>query len=60
MGGALGVVQDIMKFLQQLGIPTPMSVSMTNKVKFKAGIKISMDDELNALLPPRGAAIRRH
>jgi len=54
MGGALGVVQDIMKFLQQLGFPTPMSVSMTNKVQLKVALKIPMDDELNKLLPPGG------
>lgn len=54
MGGALGVVQDIMKFLQQLGFPTPMSVSMTNEIALKVGIKIPMDDELNTLLPPGG------
>jgi len=50
MGGALGVIQDLMSFLKQLGFPTPMSVSMTNKVALKAGVKIPMDDELNALL----------
>jgi len=54
MGGALGPVQDLMKFLQSLGFPTPMSVSMTNKVQLQAGIKIPMDDELNKLLPPGG------
>jgi hypothetical protein len=53
-GGALGVVQDIMAFLQQLGFPTPFSVSMTNKLEFKAGLKIPMDEELNKLLPPGG------
>jgi len=53
-GGALGVVQDIMEFLQQLGFPSPMNVSMTNKLEFKAGLKIPMDEELNKLLPPGG------
>jgi len=53
-GGALGVVQDIMAFLQSLGFPTPLSVSMTNKVEVKAGLKIPMDKELNKLLPPGG------
>jgi hypothetical protein len=53
-GGALGVVQDIMAFLQQLGFPTPLNVSMTNKVEVKAGLKIPMDEELNKLLPPGG------
>jgi len=54
MGGAFGVIQDLMSFLKQLGFPTPMSVSMTNKVELKAGLKIPMDDELNKLLPPGG------
>ena len=36
-GGALGVVQDILTFLQTLGFPSPLSVSMTNKVQVKAG-----------------------
>jgi hypothetical protein len=53
-GGALGVVQDIMAFLQSLGFPTPLNVSMTNKVEIKAGLKIPMDKELNKLLPPGG------
>jgi len=53
-GGALGVVQDIMEFLQALGFPTPLNVSMTNKLEFKAGLKIPMDEELNKLLPPGG------
>ena len=53
-GGALGVVQDIMEFLQQLGFPSPLNVSMTNKLQFKAGLKIPMDEELNKLLPPGG------
>ncbi len=53
-GGALGVVQDIMAFLQELGFPTPLDVSMTNKLELKAGLKIPMDEELNKLLPPGG------
>lgn len=53
-GGALGVVQDILAFLQQLGFPSPLNVSMTNKLEFKAGLKIPMDKELNKLLPPGG------
>jgi hypothetical protein len=53
-GGALGVVQDILAFLQQLGFPSPLNVSMTNKLEFKAGLKIPMDEELNKLLPPGG------
>jgi hypothetical protein len=51
-GGALTFVQDIMSFLQGLGIPTPLNVAMTNKLQFKAGLKIPMDKELNKLLPP--------
>jgi hypothetical protein len=54
-GGALGVVQDVMKFLQELGFPTPMSVSMTNSPELKVLLKIPMDDELNKLMPPCGA-----
>jgi hypothetical protein len=54
MSGALGPVQDVMTFLQGLGFPSPWNVSMTNDLKFKAGIKIPMDDELNKLLPPNG------
>jgi hypothetical protein len=53
-GGALGVVQDIMEFLQALGFPTPLKVSMTNKLEFRAELKIPMDEELNKLLPPGG------
>jgi hypothetical protein len=53
-GGALGVVQDVMKFLQQLGFPTPMSVSMTNSPELKVSLKIPLDDELNKLMPPCG------
>jgi hypothetical protein len=53
-GGALGVVQDVMKFLQSLGFPTPMSVSMTNSIQLKMSLKIPMDDELNKLMPPCG------
>jgi hypothetical protein len=53
-GGALGVVQDILAFLQTLGFPSPLNVSMTNDLKFKAGLKIPMDKELNKLLPPGG------
>ncbi|MGC1298406.1 MAG: hypothetical protein WA869_25550 [Alloacidobacterium sp.] len=54
-GGALGVVQDVMKFLEELGFPTPMSVSMTNSPELKIGLKIPLDDELNKLMPPCGA-----
>jgi hypothetical protein len=36
-GGALGVVQDILAFLQQLGFPSPLNVSMTNKLLPPAG-----------------------
>jgi len=54
-GGALGVVQDVMKFLQQLGFPTPMSVAMTNLTpQLKILLKIPLDDELNKLMPPCG------
>jgi hypothetical protein len=53
-GGALGVVQDVMKFLQDLGFPTPMSVSMTNSLQLKISLKIPMDEELNKLMPPCG------
>jgi hypothetical protein len=53
-GGALGVVQDILAFLQQLGFPSPLNVAMTNKLELKAGLKIPMDKELNKLLPPGG------
>jgi hypothetical protein len=53
-GGALGVVQDVLKFLQRLGLPTPMSVAMTNSPELKIGLKIPMDEELNKLMPPCG------
>ncbi|HEY8037838.1 MAG TPA: hypothetical protein VIF37_19850 [Methylobacter sp.] len=53
-GGALGVVQDVMKFLQQLGFPAPMSISMTNSPELKITLKIPMDEELNKLMPPCG------
>jgi hypothetical protein len=53
-GGALGVVQDVMKFLQQLGFPTPMTMAMTNKIQVKVALKIPMDEELNKLMPPCG------
>jgi hypothetical protein len=53
-GGALGVVQDVMKFLQELGFPTPMSVSMTNAIQLEVALKIPLDDELNKLMPPCG------
>ena len=57
-GGALGVVQDVMKFLQELGFPTPMSVSMTNSPELKIGLKLPLDDELNKLMPPCGASFQ--
>jgi hypothetical protein len=57
-GGALGVVQDVMKFLQELGLPTPMSVSMTNSPELKIGLKIPLDDELNKLMPPCGPSFQ--
>jgi len=53
-GGALGVVQDILVFLQTLGFPSPLATSMTNKLQFQAGLKIPMDKELNKLMPPGG------
>jgi hypothetical protein len=53
-GGALGVVQDMLEILQTLGFPTPLDVAMTNKMQFKAGLKIPMDEELNKLMPPGG------
>ena len=57
-GGALGVVQDVLKFLQKLGFPSPMSVSMTNSLTLKMGLKIPMDDELNTLMPPCGPSFQ--
>lgn len=54
-GGALGVVQDVLKFLEELGFPSPMSVSMTNALELKISLKIPLDDELNKLMPPCGA-----
>jgi hypothetical protein len=57
-GGALGVVQDVMKFLQELGFPTPMSVSMTNSPELKIGLKLPLDDELNKLMPPCGPSFQ--
>ena len=54
MGGPLGPVEDIMTFLQSLGLPAPLDVSMTNTLKFKAGLKIPIGQELNKLLPPGG------
>lgn len=53
-GGALGPVQSVLSFLESLGFPSPLNVSMTNSVKVKAGLKIPMDDEINKLLPPGG------
>jgi hypothetical protein len=53
-GGALGVVQDIMKFLEALGFPMPLHVSMTNKLEIRAFLKIPLDEELNKLMPPGG------
>jgi hypothetical protein len=53
-GGALGVVQDVLKFLQQLGFPAPMTVTMTNQLQLKVALKIPLDDELNKLVPPCG------
>jgi len=57
-GGALGVVQDVMKFLQALGFPMPMSVAMTNGLELKMSLKIPMDDELNKLMPPCGMSFQ--
>jgi hypothetical protein len=53
-GGALGAVQDVLAILQTLGFPSPLDVAMTNKMQFKAGLKIPMDEELNKLMPPGG------
>jgi hypothetical protein len=53
-GGALGVIQDVLAFLQTLGFPSPLGVAMTNKIKLKAGLRIPMDEELNTLMPPGG------
>jgi hypothetical protein len=53
-GGALGVVQDVLEILQTIGFPSPLNVAMTNKIQFKAGLKIPMDEELNKLMPPGG------
>lgn len=53
-GGALGVLQDFLAFLQTLGFPSPLGVAMTNKITLKAGLRIPMDKELNKLLPPGG------
>jgi hypothetical protein len=53
-GAALGVVQDILTFLDQLGFPMPLHVSMTNKLEIKAFLKIPLDEELNKFLPPGG------
>ncbi len=57
-GGALGVVQDVLKFLQELGLPTPMSVAMTNSPELKIGLKIPLDDELDKLMPPCGPSFQ--
>ncbi|HET8998439.1 MAG TPA: hypothetical protein VFP86_02215 [bacterium] len=46
LGGALSPVQDVITILEDLGIPTPFSVSMSNQPerqkKLKAGLKIPL------------------
>jgi hypothetical protein len=42
LGGAFSAVQDVITFLQDLGIPSPFNVSMTNNPALKAGIKIPL------------------
>jgi hypothetical protein len=53
-GSALGVVQKILVFLEKLGFPMPLHVSMTNKLEIKAFLKIPLDEELNKFMPPGG------
>lgn len=44
-GGAFSLVQDVITFLQDLGIPSPFNVSMTNSLVLKAGINIPLKVE---------------
>lgn len=55
LGDALQPVQALMVFLQELGLPTPLDVTMTNSPKFRAGLKIPLDDLFELIpMPPGG------
>jgi hypothetical protein len=51
---SFGIIRDVFPFFDDLPIPTPLGLSMTNSLALKLGIKIPMDDELNKGLPTGG------